>query len=368
MIEAYDYFSLIEILKSLQWAAKKSPYTQINRFKSFAPVRPPTATAQWYINAFQYYSDICDALNEAQEEVMITDWWLSPELYLKRPVGKELNQETRLDRVLAKIANRGVLVNILVYKEVSFALYNDSEHVEQHLEGLSSNIRVIRHPNNLLFLWSHHEKMCVIDQKVGFMGGLDLCYGRMEYMHQPLTDTNGETPHFPGIDYANNRIVDFKNVRDHEANLIDRQVTPRMPWRDIALKVIGEPVQDLVRHFTAYWNFANIDLATNEPSDLINIEKQTQPTHKIKQVKRNIMDRLKKKKSGTDLAKLWAVGGAKKDFTKFEDEEEEKEIPKEKKALGKLFGGKLTKQSISKDQDLLTHNDDMFLKNSQSEH
>lgn len=28
--------------------------------------------------------------------------------------------------------------------------------------------------------WSHHEKMVVIDQSVGFMGGLDICFGRMD--------------------------------------------------------------------------------------------------------------------------------------------------------------------------------------------
>jgi phospholipase D1/2 len=30
------------------------------------------------------------------------------------------------------------------------------------------------------FLWSHHEKIVIIDQKVAFTGGLDLGYGRMD--------------------------------------------------------------------------------------------------------------------------------------------------------------------------------------------
>lgn len=46
------------------------------------------------------------------------------------------------------------------------------------LEKMSENITVLRHPNYLLpHSWSHHEKMCVIDSSIGFMGGLDLCYG-----------------------------------------------------------------------------------------------------------------------------------------------------------------------------------------------
>lgn len=29
-------------------------------------------------------------------------------------------------------------------------------------------------------LWSHHEKSVVIDQSIGYLGGLDLCYGRYD--------------------------------------------------------------------------------------------------------------------------------------------------------------------------------------------
>jgi phospholipase D1/2 len=69
------------------------------------------------------------------------------------------------------------------------ALTLDSEHTQQHLQGMHPNINVLRHPGNLLpILWSHHEKMVVIDQEIGFMGGLDLCYGRMDNKHHKLFD------------------------------------------------------------------------------------------------------------------------------------------------------------------------------------
>lgn len=29
-------------------------------------------------------------------------------------------------------------------------------------------------------MWSHHEKIVVIDQKIAYIGGLDLCYGRYD--------------------------------------------------------------------------------------------------------------------------------------------------------------------------------------------
>lgn len=46
--------------------------------------------------------------------------WLSPELYLRRPPSK--NEQYRLDRMLLAAAQRGVKVNIIVYKEVTQAL------------------------------------------------------------------------------------------------------------------------------------------------------------------------------------------------------------------------------------------------------
>jgi phospholipase D1/2 len=49
----------------------------------------------------------------AKNEVFITDWWLSPELYLKRPVSREKNQDTRIDVVLRTIASRGVNVGFM---------------------------------------------------------------------------------------------------------------------------------------------------------------------------------------------------------------------------------------------------------------
>ena len=50
----------------------------------------------------------------------------------------------------------------------------------------SENIIVIRHPDKFIFFWSHHEKMTAIDNRVLFMGGLDLCFGRYEEPMYPL--------------------------------------------------------------------------------------------------------------------------------------------------------------------------------------
>lgn len=38
-----------------------------------------------YVDGAWYMSDVADLLEDAREEIFITDWWLSPDIYLKRP-------------------------------------------------------------------------------------------------------------------------------------------------------------------------------------------------------------------------------------------------------------------------------------------
>ena len=61
------------------------------------------------------------------------------------------------------------------------ALPNDSKHTLLSLNDPMNNIFVKRHPTDYFNYWSHHEKMVAIDNKILFMGGLDLCFGRYEY-------------------------------------------------------------------------------------------------------------------------------------------------------------------------------------------
>ncbi|KAJ1774557.1 hypothetical protein LPJ67_006806, partial [Coemansia sp. RSA 1938] len=60
---------------------------------------------------------------------------------------------------------------------------------------------------------------------------------------------------FFGQDYNNARIHDFANVNDYEDTLIDRRTTPRMPWHDVHMAMIGQPARDVARHFIQRWNF-----------------------------------------------------------------------------------------------------------------
>jgi phosphatidylserine/phosphatidylglycerophosphate/cardiolipin synthase-like enzyme len=47
---------------------------------------------------------------------IVKDWWLTPELYLRRPPA--YHPEWRLDRILQRKAQQGVKIYVVVYKEV----------------------------------------------------------------------------------------------------------------------------------------------------------------------------------------------------------------------------------------------------------
>ncbi|KAI4137927.1 MAG: hypothetical protein L6R39_007041 [Caloplaca ligustica] len=322
-----------------------------NRFGSFASQRHGN-DIKWFVDGCGYMWAVSRALEQATESIWILDWWLSPELYLRRPPAK--NEQYRLDRMLQAAAQRGVRVNIIVYKEVTQALtrkyltptvprylhsllprhtdsfssalcraglaatfasleYVESEnqlmnplvpvcssHTKHALENLHPNISVFRHPDHLpdaqtlqssfvsslqnmslsaktaaslpldglkalygmnedvILYWAHHEKLCVVDGKTAFMGGLDLCYGRWDLNQHPIADchpSNIADTVFPGQEYNNARVLDFQDVSHWQNNKLDRTVNSRMGWSDISVSLRGPVVEDLRAHFVERWNF-----------------------------------------------------------------------------------------------------------------
>ena len=158
-------------------------------YQSFAPARM-SQQCRWYINGCEYMEAVMNGLNNAKEEIFITDWWLCPELYLKRPTE---DLQYRLDKILLKKAKEGVKIYVLLFKELSLAIGLESSRAKSVLtqNGKNANIKVLRHPEHSpagVFLWSHHEKCVIIDQSVAFTGGIDLCFGRWDDDMHRLVD------------------------------------------------------------------------------------------------------------------------------------------------------------------------------------
>ena len=59
---------------------------------------------------------------------------------------------------------------------MTIAVNLNSAHVEETFKKLNKKIVVKRHPSTVTdLLWSHHEKLVIIDQVIAYVGGLDLC-------------------------------------------------------------------------------------------------------------------------------------------------------------------------------------------------
>lgn len=253
---------------------KRTRIAESHRFESFAPERDGNKI-KWYVDGRDYFWAVSVALERAQETIYIADWWLSPELFLRRPPSS--HQEWRLDQVLKRRAEAGVKIYVIVYKEVAAAISCNSAHTKHALHALCpagspghGNITVMRHPDHnvfenagdMTFYWAHHEKFIVIDYALAFIGGLDLCFGRWDNRQHPLADVQPagvSNELFPGQDFNNNRIMDFKTVEDWKSNELSKADYGRMPWHDVAMGLIGDCVYDIAEHFVLRWNFVKRD-------------------------------------------------------------------------------------------------------------
>ncbi|ORZ34073.1 hypothetical protein BCR44DRAFT_34615 [Catenaria anguillulae PL171] len=236
--------------------ATSSRFT-VHPFGSFAPARA-NCHVETFVDGEGYFERVAEVVERAQRSIYIMDWFLTPEIYLKRKPGisGEEREKWRLDRLLKRKADEGVPVYVLVYKEVAAALTINSYHAKFSLLGLSPNIHVIRHPDISPKdpWWAHHSKLVVVDDIFTFIGGVDLCLGRFDTNDHPLFDF-ATPPLFPGQDYSNPTVKDFMNVdRAWADDLLDRTSTPRMPWHDIACLVVGN--SDAARSFCQRWMFA----------------------------------------------------------------------------------------------------------------
>lgn len=253
--------SRLEWVEAINSAFQSSEWrTSLNRYESSFPIRD-NCNARSFVDGEEYFAAVYKYLKSAKHHVFISDWWLSPELYLLRPAAE--HRDSQLVGILTSLAERGVNIYVHVYKEVALALTMNSLHTVKTLRAAHPNIKAIRHPHRTFrggsFLWSHHEKLIVIDYKVAFLGGLDLCFGRMDNTEHKLVD-NETKPYWNGIDYSNARIADFTNVKHWERDSIDRTTQPRLPWHDIAMLVKGKAAADVAMHFIELWNHVMTDL------------------------------------------------------------------------------------------------------------
>jgi phosphatidylserine/phosphatidylglycerophosphate/cardiolipin synthase-like enzyme len=209
-----------------------------------------------YIDGEEYYKDLYEVLNKAENEILIAGWWVTPCVYLKR--GKEPGKADdyyRLDKVLERIVKekkaqgKTLKVKILSWRNNPVMIENNSEfninvfnNIHKYISAKSDsgyfNTQDPSEENYWLYTtfrsimnwvayrksrvkengfrawllngftnvtgldlldnvnmnpWSHHQKFVIIDRSVAFIGGVDLAYGRWDNMSHALKSNDFES-------------------------------------------------------------------------------------------------------------------------------------------------------------------------------
>src|ERR1043166_1416372 len=139
---------------------------------------------KFLIDGAAYFATLGDALERAEESIVIVGWDFDSRIKL-RPNAKHARD---LGRFLKSLIwrKRRLRLNVLIWNFAAIyaALKRDSPPKFGAGWGKHSRIRFEMDANHPLGA-SHHSKVIVIDDKVAFVGGLDLAKGRWDTPEHP---------------------------------------------------------------------------------------------------------------------------------------------------------------------------------------
>ncbi|ONK61799.1 uncharacterized protein A4U43_C08F33700 [Asparagus officinalis] len=217
-------------------------------FGSFDPPRGLTeygSQVQWFVDGQAAFGSIASSIEVAKSEIFIIGWWLCLELCLRRPF--HIHASSRLDSLLEAKAKQGVNIYILLYKEVVIALKINSIYSKRRLLNIHENVKVLHYPDHFstrVYLWSHHDKIVIVDNQICYLGGLDLCFGRYDNPEHRVGDFPPTI--WPRKDYYNLRLglkvasgfcegirvqeakKEAFNVKDNRGELYKKHYTPAL--------------------------------------------------------------------------------------------------------------------------------------------
>jgi phospholipase D1/2 len=253
-----------------------------------------------------YYSDLISTINSASESIYIAGWQVNWDAQLDE-------KGARLYDVLlnAAINNKKLKIYVMPWDDSApIQTYDDqtkavleliNKHEKVKRECVFVNLAKSMADADASF-FSHHQKQVVIDNKYGYVGGIDLCYGRFDDANYDLhPDAAGRAAlnRYNGC-VAQTGVLDKKELVDpdlltglrdrafgnrkdtitaiertdkkvHQAPYaednplspmapdalnytLDEKKQPRMPWQDVHLKIEGPAVADLALNFVLRWN------------------------------------------------------------------------------------------------------------------
>mgnify|MGYP003337641560 FL=1 len=231
------------------------------------------------------YAAILNAmLDEATRFIWIADWQMAfdVELAERGPGNSSAGDATaphrrQLIKVIGElIEKRPIEIRILLFCSPSDHLvpFTKDGMVAKKINALNragnkGKVIVLTQPATSTqvdsLTYSHHQKFVVVNGQVGFLGGIDLTYGRydtaeFDVVIDPATRVLG--------DMYNPCLTALRPVSPDEQSLIDQYgfcepyhdtvleegCQPRMPWQDVHVQLKGPAVVDMHRNFIRRWN------------------------------------------------------------------------------------------------------------------
>jgi phosphatidylserine/phosphatidylglycerophosphate/cardiolipin synthase-like enzyme len=167
------------------------------------------------IDGVQFLPLAAEELAQAQSHIHITGWYFSPELALTRD-----EDPVTVRNLLAELAER-IPVRVLIWSGAPVRVFSPTRgDVRDMVERFCRGTQITCEFDNCVRFWHcHHEKTIVIDDRVAFVGGIDLTY-------------DGGDPY---------------DSPEHKAR-------GGVGWHDIATRLRGPIVADVAEHFRLRWH------------------------------------------------------------------------------------------------------------------
>lgn len=270
------------------WVTSKSVFSQ------------PTGgnTIKHFTTGEDYFLDLITEINKATKEVFIAGWQVNWDALMKPGY--------RLYDLVYANAKRGVNFYVMPWDDTNPVQTYETQ-TSAVLQSINDRLKTekIAKPGTVIVIsaklqtdensnyFSHHQKQVVIDSKIGYIGGIDLAYGRFDDatfdLHskangrlflnsynpglpaiQPIkaantvdpdfyiSDANTETIKKGGYQTPYTKNTAINNKPWLEGNTVDLNVLdvkqPRQPWQDVHSRMEGPVVAYLARNFTMRWN------------------------------------------------------------------------------------------------------------------
>ena len=169
------------------------------------------------IDGAAFLPRVAEELAQARSHVHLAGWYFSPELALVR--GEEL---VSVRSLLAELAER-IDVRVLIWSGAPLPVFRPSRgDVRAMVERLCRGTEIhCEFDSCVRLMHCHHEKTVVIDDRVAFVGGIDLTY-------------DGGDPY---------------DSQAHSAR-------GGVGWHDVATRLEGPIVADVAEHFRLRWHAA----------------------------------------------------------------------------------------------------------------